>query len=78
MGNLRAIMMISRRFKILQMVLMLLAIVSIGVPTFAATKNEAVALAQDIMKVTVDTRGLSTEVSNGVRDSLIDIVMKRQ
>ena len=71
-------MMISRRFKILQMVLMLLAIVSIGVPTFAATKDEAVALAQDIMKVTVDTRGLSTEVSNGVRDSLIDIVMKRQ
>ena len=78
MGNLRVIMMISRRFKILQMVLMLLAIVSIGVPTFAATKDEAVALAQDIMQATMETQKDKTTSPYDPYNIVMDIILNRQ
>ena len=70
--------MISHRFRIFQIVVFLFAIWLGNVSAFAATKDEAVLLAHEIMQVTIDTRGLSKQQNNSVRDNLIDIVMSRR
>ena len=71
-------MMISRRFKILQMVLMILAIVFMGTSAFAATKDEAVALAQDIMQATMETQKDKITSHYDPYNIVMDIILNRQ
>ena len=71
-------MMISRRFKILQMALMLLAIVFMGTSAFAATKDEAAALAQDIMQATMKTQKDKTTSHYDPYNIVMDIILNRQ
>ena len=71
-------MFISYRFRIFQILTYLLALWFGAISALAATKDEAVALAGDVMQVTVATRGVSKSSKRSVNDTLIDIVMKRK
>ena len=71
--------MITRRLKTFQIMILWFAFCVGGMTSaFAATKNEAVALAGEVMQVTLDTRGISKTSKRSVNDNLIDIVMKRR
>ena len=78
MGNLRVIMMISRRFRIFQIFIFLLVLGLWGQAAIAATKDEAVSLAKEIMQATVETQRYENVSANDPYNDLMDIILNRQ
>ena len=71
-------MMISRRFRVFQVVMFLFAFVLGGNTAYAATKADAVILAQDIMEATVTTREYKNAEGNDPYNAIMDVILNRQ
>ena len=70
--------MISRRFRAFQVVMFLFAFVLGGNTAYAATKADAVILAQDIMEATVTTREYKNAEGNDPYNAIMDVILNRQ
>ena len=70
-------MMIPRRFRIFQVVIFLFAFLYGGNNAYAATKADAVILAQDIMKATVKTQKYETVGTKAPYNAIMDVILNR-
>ena len=69
--------MIPRRFRIFQVVMFSFAFLLGGNNAYAATKADAVILAQDIMKATVQTRKYETVGTKAPYNAIMDVILNR-